>query len=86
VLDQLWESVLSVPGGQISDLFRALLILLAESDYRLTPLVDSFFHAIMLVILSRHEPVYEAEGLDWMLEEADKGLTPAQAYFFIHGS
>jgi hypothetical protein len=88
LIDQMWASVLETPGGQFTDLYKALSSLLAESSGELTLMLARFIQAVTLNARIQFFAEYRSRYLDndfsWMLEKAKTGLNAWEAYLLMY--
>lgn len=84
LLEQTVATILAPDGARAGDLVRVLWDLLAETRARLGRPMSYFLRDIVILCGTRHRDRHRQADLEWMVQDANAGCTPAQAYLALH--
>lgn len=80
LLECIWNGVMTVPGGEVTDLFLALFELLEDFACELTEVLTNFIKDITVQGFTRYRTRYEAADFSGIVAKLSDKLTGAQAY------
>lgn len=84
VLDRMLETVLSTPGGETSDLLRALIDVLGEQDDPPSRVAANFVKDVAILCFVTNRRSFDTRGLSWMKPPAGRHVTAGQAYLALY--
>ena len=86
MLERMLAAAMAVHGGSVTDIFRALLGLLGESEIHLTPSLASFLKQVVVLCFTNYRQSYDTADFSWLRRIANESLAPAQAYLVLRCS
>ena len=84
VLEAIVSGAVSAPGGRISDLFRALWDILADTEAQLTKTMSHFLRDIVVLCFTQYRSQYDESELSWMAASTIRGCSESQGYLALH--
>ncbi|MEP0883708.1 hypothetical protein NDI49_19325 [Trichocoleus sp. ST-U3] len=83
-LEKTVEEILTQPQSTISDLFRGLWKLLAQTNATLTTTMAHFLRDIVVLCFTQYRELYDVEDFEWMTTLVNDGCSEAQAYLSLY--
>jgi hypothetical protein len=88
IIEDMWEYVLEIPGGEFNDLYKALWHLLDTSKSDLSLMEARFIQAVTfngrIQFFSKYKDNYVRNDFKWMLEINKRTLKNWEAYLLMY--